>query len=482
MTFDALAADRMSLYGNPRPSTPNLDALGEKSYVFERMHAESDATPQSMLSIHTGKHYHIDDLSKHGSVDAGGETIGSMPEFFNRLGWDAVYGFPKPWNQGEIFTLIGAYNDDYKLLIDIKYGGRLKQALLRLDLRYPKLPMAWLDFLHGTYIQPYVVKWSSPSEQLGFGFYCSSEEGIMHSFASGQKYLEERKRNSSFLWIHQMAPHEPFCPVPGFYGKFSDSDKSYSDIVHSLDFRDLPIPPENEDLMYIMQLRYEEFLLAADAQFGKFLQSLKESGRFDDSMIIITADHGQAFKKGDIWNSTRVMYEQTARVPLIIHMPGQEKGKRISTLAHHVDIMPTIIETLGYSPPDWMDGESLWKYINDDTSGESRVIVSRVLPTLQGFFANEIYKHIHTFLVYKGQYKLIYRYYGDDELNKVDPPESAQRYFNAFPHVELFDLERDPEENENLADQKREVRDELMEIVRQEIEEVRRLRGLSKNN
>ena len=479
VTFDGLAADRMSLYGNPRPTTPNLDAFAAQSYVFDQMHAESDSTPQSVLAIHTGMHYHTDKLPEHGLRRAGAEVLGSMPEFWRKLGWQAVYGFPSPWRRGDIFTFIAPYNSDYQPFSSAAYGDAIETTLARWSLQHPSLPAAWLDALNATYVRPYLLsRISSFDDDVSFGIDCSTEIGLMQPFAAGLEYLDRRKGESSFLWIHHGAPHEPYCSVPGFAGIFGSSGLKYEEMVAQLDTRNLPIPADKAPVLYDMQLRYEEYMLAVDVQFGRFLNALRTSGRLNDSMIVISADHGQAFGKGSVWNSTRVMYEQTARIPLIIHMPGQTEDQRVRTLAHHVDVMPTILGAVGIRAPDWMDGTPLWQYVDDDASGGARVSVSRTLPTRHGFFRSEFFTRVHTFLAYRWPYKFIYRYYGDNELNAVDMPAAADRYFEAYPHLELYDLERDPGELHNIIDARPDVVDELRGRVMMEIQEVRRMRGL----
>ncbi|MBI4450211.1 sulfatase-like hydrolase/transferase [Candidatus Uhrbacteria bacterium] len=534
VTFDALAANRMSLYGNPRVTTPNLDALAATSFVFENMHAESDATSQSMLAIHTGLHYYTDRIVAHGRAQAGGHTIGYMPRFFAKLGWDAIYAL-MPGAPGNVFYYLAKYNDDFEPIAYALHGGRQAQLFARWGLDFPKLSTAWLSALSTEYVQPRLARWrrnARPFAEDEFSLGSSCNRPAARRFDAVRKYLDQRTADSSFIWVHSIAPHEPYCASARFRGSFRDLDPSsvqevflqhldralaerrsrpgplspevqeeisgiairyqhelladYVALVEQLDVRDLPIPPDKKPLMKELQLMYEEWLLATDAEFGVFLEYLKQSGRFDDTMFIVAADHGQAFRHGSIWNSTRVMYRQTARIPLIIHFPGQTTGKRIGALAHQVDIMPTILETLGYAPPAWMEGEPLGKYMDEASGATSaprepeRTVVSRVLPSKFAFFANPMYKHLHTFVAYRGDYKLIYRYYGDGNLNVLEPPPEAERYFQAFPHVELFNIAKDPRESKNLADAEPEIRDALLEAIRQDIEKVRALRSASK--
>jgi len=169
-----------------------------------------------------------------------------------------------------------------------------------------------------------------------------------------------------------------------------------------------PLNPKYEPLARKLRLMSEEYIAGADVALGRFLEILKSDGLFDNSMLIISTDHGQAFEKGDMFHLTGVMYEQTARIPLLIHMPGQTEGRRIKTLASHVDLMPTILDTLGMPVPGWMEGESLWKYIEQERDKPiERTTFSQAIPEGLSFAKIDAATQSITFLVYKGDYKLI---------------------------------------------------------------------------
>ncbi len=104
---------------------------------------------------------------------------------------------------------------------------------------------------------------------------------------------------------------------------------------------------------------YDDTLLGFDGYIGEVIDRLKAEGQFDNTILIIYTDHNQEFKVD-------------GRIPLIIHFPGGEQSGEITKNVQNLDIAPTILDYLGLSIPDWMEGESL---LNGGPTGQ-RLIFS----------------------------------------------------------------------------------------------------------
>lgn len=89
------------------------------------------------------------------------------------------------------------------------------------------------------------------------------------------------------------------------------------------------------------------------------MELLEREGFTRNSIIIISADHGEIFEKGYQGHSGPHLYNPLIRVLLIIHRPSHSDGKLIRANAEQVDIAPTILDILGFDIPQWMDGTSL---------------------------------------------------------------------------------------------------------------------------
>jgi len=217
VTFDGLSANRMSLYGNERPTTPVMDELAKTSYVFENMHAEADNTTQSVTAMITGMHYYGVRSSQYGVNLAAGNVVGYMPRVFDKLGWDSVYVLYGPnlhLGRGKIFTFLSAYNDLPERLRKNVYGTQLQEYFLSISGRgYPIAP-GWIAALHNDYFSKYIswfgrlVKISSISSET-----YSPPERVAgpgsDKYAPTLDYLEN-KDQPAFLWMHQWAPHQPY--------------------------------------------------------------------------------------------------------------------------------------------------------------------------------------------------------------------------------------------------------------------------------
>lgn len=483
ITFDGLSANRMSLYGNERPTTPVMDELAKTSYVFDNMHAEADNTTQSISAMQTGMHYSGVQLLRYGAKVAGGSVVGYLPRVFDTLGWETTYLLYSPnlhLGRGEILTFLSAYNDLPERLRKNVYGTQLQQYFLSISGRnYPITP-GWIAALHNDYFSENISR-VKRLLKLQTQEYTPAQRV---TGPGGDKYdpaldYLANKDNPSFLWVHNYAPHQPY--VRNTFSPFLDKpfNYKYDDVMQKLVWNGPPLDPQYEELAKDLRLMSEEYIAGADAALGRFLEIIKSEGVFDNFMLIISTDHGQAFEKGDMFHLTGVMYEQTARIPLIIHMPGQTEGRRIKTLASHVDLMPTVLDTLGMPVPGWMEGESLWNYIEQERDKPiERTTFSQAIPDGLSFAKTDDVTTLNTFLVYKGDYKLIYRFYANRRFEEVEPPESAQRFLERYPQVELFNLTVNPNEDHNITDKETSVRDEMLKLVKERIEITRNIRAL----
>jgi len=177
-----------------------------------------------------------------------------------------------------------------------------------------------------------------------------------------------------------------------------------------------------------------------DAQVGRLLNHLKETGSYNNTMIIFTSDHGENL--GDHWAHSKFTYfEETFHVPLIVRDPSREadqtRGSIIEAFTEGVDLMPTILDAIGGDIPAQCDGHSL-------------------LPFCHGSSPNNWRQESHMEFDLRSPYD-----------NKIPPPLGlamqqcmatiirGERYkyvhFTALPPL-LFDLQEDPDEFHNLAD------------------------------
>ncbi len=141
-------------------------------------------------------------------------------------------------------------------------------------------------------------------------------------------FLEASGSRDVFCWVHFFDPHGPYDPPEPYQERCADD-------------------PYDGEIAY------------ADRCLGRLLGALEESGRSDDFLVIVTADHGEGL--GDHGESTHgvFVYDPAVRVPLVLRADDLASGHGVSSLVRLVDVMPTILEWAGAEVPSDLDGESL---------------------------------------------------------------------------------------------------------------------------
>ena len=168
---------------------------------------------------------------------------------------------------------------------------------------------------------------------------------------------------------------------------------------------------------------YDEYIANVDAEFGRLIDSLTESGILDNSILVVTSDHGQLFERGLHGHSTPLLYDPVIHVPLLISLPGQTSRADVHVSTSSVDVLPTLLQLVGLEVPAWCEGIGL-----PGLSGQE--LVERTIYSVEAK-SNSAFAPLKkvTIAMRKNGYKLIH-YRGHD-------PEDQ---------FELYDMENDPEE------------------------------------
>jgi arylsulfatase A-like enzyme len=171
------------------------------------------------------------------------------------------------------------------------------------------------------------------------------------SLQQGQALLTQAPtQQPRLLWVHLTPPHDPYAPPPPYVGRFDTGPQARqmtnsSPIYHYLG--------REEALRQRARLegRYDEAIRYVDDHLGRFLDGLKAQGRFDSALIVVSADHGESFDNDYGGHGGPELYEDVIHIPLLIKAPGQQVGRRITTPAEQVDLLPTLLAMTGLPPP-----------------------------------------------------------------------------------------------------------------------------------
>ncbi|MFU1781517.1 sulfatase [Haloarcula japonica] len=304
LSADALRADHLSCYGYHRETSPVLDELAEESIRFTNAYSASSHTREAIPALLTGEYpdvavddgYHLatdtvaSTLSKAGYATAG---FHSNP-FVSR-----AYGFDEGFDH---------FDDDLHLGQN-KLVALAQRALDKLRNRhYARAPeinersLTWVDSLDDD--QPF------------------------------------------FLWNHYMDTHGPYEP-PGEYATvYTDQEISDRD-AQSLYQRAIDDPDSiSDDERQLLIDLYDAEIRYNDEHLRAFFDGLRERGLLEKSLVIVTADHGDAFGEHGYYEHPRYLHEEITRVPLLVRPPSG-RGEIVETPASTLDINATVKSLVG---------------------------------------------------------------------------------------------------------------------------------------
>jgi arylsulfatase A-like enzyme len=352
--LDSLQFNYLGCYGNDWIKTPNLDRFATQSTLFENAYTEGLPTIPCRRAMLTGR-FTLPFLG-WGPLTSQDSTIADLlwgRGIQTALIYDSApmrlpkYGFSRGFDYVEfshgheldhtyyshekLYGLnVDDYFDDNVLRVDKEGNLDIVAQSAKEEVEcYLKLRQHWRD---------------------------ESDNYVAVIAKNAMTWLDEKAdRTKPFmLWVDSFDPHEPWDPPsvwdndmesqynPGYEGK--DQIVPIPDIVDGL---------FTEDQLHHIRMLYAENVTLCDRWVGKILAKVKELGLWDNTMIIVTSDHGEPMGNGEhghgIMRKCRPWpYEELAHIPMLVRVPGAGEGKRISSFVQSCDIAPTILDYLGY--------------------------------------------------------------------------------------------------------------------------------------
>jgi len=291
--IDALRPDHIGCYGYPRPTSPSIDDFARGAVIYERAHTVTPWTRPAVASLMTGLY-----PLAHGVTDSESGRLESWP-----------------------LTLAEALRaEGYRTL--------------------------------------YVTSAVQSSEHFGFR---QGVDDYLYEDGCPSRLLNERisarleqvdAGQPVFTYVHTLDVHAPYTPLPeqrrlfdrGFRGRHDGTIKAFA--------RAGVVRPDlsSEDMQHLIDL-YDAVVRKNDDAFGDFLRMLARLGRLDHSLIIVMADHGEAFGEHDTLSHGFTLNAEDLRIPLIIRYPrAWRAGMRLPDRVSMVDIYPTIMSVVGAAP------------------------------------------------------------------------------------------------------------------------------------
>lgn len=311
ISIDTLRADRLGCYGHERETSPRIDRLAANGVLFENAFSPTAWTLPGHASLFSGLR-----PRRHGAVRA--QT---------------------------------AIRQDVPLLAEI-----LKE--------------------HG-YATAAVV--NAPFLQAKFGFdrgfdtftYTPKLEVARHQ----QAVLETLRSVGGgpfFHFFHYMSVHDPYTPEEPynrFVGNYEQpihiNGEGLLKLWRAMDRGETQL--NSHEVSFLDDL-YSGGVSSVDARIGEILDLLETERLDDDTIVILTSDHGEEFMEHGSILHTKTLYDELLRVPLIVSGPGVPDGLRVRSMASLIDVMPTVLRLLQIPVPGGLDGVDLAPYWSDDSN------------------------------------------------------------------------------------------------------------------
>jgi arylsulfatase A-like enzyme len=404
VSLDTTRADHLSTYGYARETSPTLTALAADALLFTQARSPAGWTLPGHASMLTGLY-----PSRHGAHLAGGWLAGQSIDGRRNV------AYPLPADRT---TLAEALRDrGYEtagFVANFSYLYRdygLAQGFAHYD-DAPGLLMR---------VRPPVVRLV---RALRPEFCVKPFRTARDLNAAALDWLDRVPRGRpAFVFVNYMEPHQPWMAEAPFDRWVWEQPQARRLIARDLYTHELKRFTDEE--IGFIRASYDGQIAAMDAALGELVAALKARGRWENALVIVTADHGEMLGEHEtVGHMGRMLYEPLVHVPLVVKLPGAARQRgRDDRPVQLVDVVPTVLAQAGAPAIPGIDGQALPAVTHDSRAEED------INPFLVASYGAAYDRAVR--VIYDGSYKLITTSRGDRML---------------------FDLARDPGETENLAE------------------------------
>lgn len=397
ISIDTLRADHLSCYGYAQSTSPRIDAFAKTGVVFRNATSPSSWTIPSHLTMFTGL-----SPATHGYIDY---------EIFRRLNSNAE-------TMANVFARNGYKTGAFT-------GG------------------GFVGTRHGI--------------DIGFQTFETHGTRFENNLKAAGEWLDGVGQQPFFLFLHGFNVHWPYGPPVQYRNRFIEGYEG----DYSLEkFKpDLPQPSDADVKLVVSQ--YDSEIAYVDDLLGDFLDQLKSRGILQDTLVVITSDHGEEFYEHGGRDHIQTLYRELLHVPWIMFgpsIPAAVKWDHVGT----IDLLPTILELFSLKTEATLQGKSRATMIAQEKEPLDDEVMSYT-----GFSS---YPY-HLSSIKTKRWKLIHNQLTG--MEDVKPGDERKQKFTFLvkkrtgEYLELFDLDADPMEQNNIADQQPDVAEKLFGKLKQ---------------
>ena len=459
IVLDTLRADRMSCYGYERQTTPFVDAFAEDATLFERAVVPGQWTIPSHASLFTGE-YPTTHMTTQIHDTLGEDTV-TLAQLLRKDGYRTV-GFCNNPLLGVVENELDRGFDEF-----YNYGGAVPnypdiarsrpEILNRLIERYNRLMRRVIapfqnQFAHNNLLlsiamHPLIV----PLWQGSVNFKGNTKRSLRDVVRYLRVHRGKEERPPVFAFINLMETHLPYRPPGRFIQRFApyyEDDKEARDFMRGYNREHyrwmIPLTePLGEREDRVLNDLYDAEVAYQDRLLRRLLKDLNRPSVRDNTMVVITSDHGEGLNNHNFVGHSLVAYDDLVRAPLVIRYPKKyPAGRRVSSLVSTRRVFHAALEAAGIRPhglgtdhaPIEVEDLTLTQALNGSSPLEATVFAEAYTPdTLLALMENENPDAIDYFrcrsmrrAAYEGRHKLITVGGEPDELFDVvnDPGET----------------------------------------------------------
>jgi len=324
ISLDTLRADHVGCYGYHRQTSPHLDEFAKESVLFKNVYVHSPWT----LPSHVSMLYSLDSAS-HQVYYSTQKIDPALPSIASLLK-DKGY-LTKALTGGGFVGSVFGFAKGFDWYEDVINRSRENEAEILFD--------------------------------------------------TASAWLKENQDKQFFLFLHTFQIHGPYeSPQPWNKTFLADGAKwEKIGLMNFLESNGKDYPFTQSEVENIVALYDGEILYTDETLIKPLISLLKDLGIYDNSLIVITADHGEEFNDHGGWLHSQTLYEEMLRVPLLIKFPNSKfKGTSVEARCRSIDIVPTILDVASVSfDKEALDGESLMSLVTGKKR-EDRIFISDV--------------------------------------------------------------------------------------------------------
>lgn len=421
ISIDTLRADHLSCYGYPRLTTPNIDRLAREGVLFKSAYSTAVWTPPAHASMLTGLY-----PKEHGVIHQNrlSDDIPTIAKHLQKKGYQTA-GFVNNSQVGQLVNLHRGHDDFYEVWRGLSEKQVIKRAIY------------------------------NAREFAGYSDHGASETNKLISLWLTKRW---NRKKPFYLFIHYIDAHNPLkAPRPFRFNYLAKSLRKQVDMAKIWKIANNPLVCFTDELEIneleteALTCLYDEEINYVDNRIGELVEFLAHRNLLDESLLIITADHGEHLGERGLYSHVASLYEPIVHIPLILRYPPElPRGSVSNQAVQHIDILPTIHQIGGLSNGNGLAGSGRNLSECLDGKDDSRILFAEWEGRIPHFVRDRLTNANRDKIKEHFTNKLWMSRIGDFKL-----------IADSQNHFELYNTHEDPDETTNLCEKESTILNKL---------------------